>query len=265
MAAGTLAFVSSCDRFAEEIDVADRLVEVELPVTDRSVLVEEFSGQLCTNCPDGAVELENIQHAYEPGKVIVVSLHCGVAERLGVHESNGGLATDFGESVFSANGRPAQPSAVVDRYTGVISQPQWLTYISTSLTRSTPLSLAIENDYNPVDSMITIKIKGQSSLDLDGNLNVWITEDNIVAPQRLVSGGYNYEHVFNHIFRTSLTPLAGNPVSFAWDAEEPAEYEFTVKQSKAWKAENLTVVAFVDNASGVCQAAKAPVVLPVVE
>ena len=58
-----------------EIDEADRLLDYTPPAGDRNVLLEEFTGQMCPNCPEGAREAHRLQEN-NPGMVIV-SIHAG--------------------------------------------------------------------------------------------------------------------------------------------------------------------------------------------
>ncbi len=283
LAATAMLCTVSCDEIAEN----DRLIEVTPVTSERVVLVEEFSGQFCINCPDGANVLADIHDMYSHDygmDLVVVSIHCGsnLPKPLGLHENSTkgvGLANDFGESIYASYNSPALPAVVVDRATAPNEDMNvWVTPISKAFEMPTSLSLSAEGRYNPADGNITVKLTGSSTLDLTGNVHVWLTEDAIVAPQILKSAdkggeadmedgkadGYNMKHVFNHIFRASLTEMAGTPVSYAWDAAEPVVSEFTIKADSKWNVANMTVVAFVDNASGVCQAVKAPL-LPVRE
>ena len=261
IACGAAMMFASCDDISE----GDRLTVVEQPAkASRSILVEEFSGQLCVNCPEGADELAEIQHTYGLDTVIVVSIHAGVKEMLAMMPAPGrvGLATDFGEALYTNNGRPPEPCAVIDRRSGVLNRPWWAP-VTSALQEATSLILSIDNQYTEANDSLIIRVSAKSSEDLSGNINVWLTEDSIVGPQSLPSGGvggYDMEHVFNHIFRASATPIDGDPINLAWDDAEPKVYTFRMKLDEGWRAGKMSVVAFVANGGGVCQTAKAAVV-----
>ena len=51
----------ACDNIAEE----DRLIYEPLPEVNRSVLIEDFTGQRCVNCPTAADEIQKLQKEYE--------------------------------------------------------------------------------------------------------------------------------------------------------------------------------------------------------
>ena len=49
---------------------------VTTEVTKKNVLMEEFTGRKCGNCPAGHVETKSIEKAY-PGRVIAINLYGG--------------------------------------------------------------------------------------------------------------------------------------------------------------------------------------------
>ncbi len=260
-----LALFAACDN----IDENDRYIDVEPVTIGHSVLVEEFSGQLCVNCPEASEYLESLQENYGADTVIVVSIHAGESKNLAIGKEQGeamgyeGLATDFGEQLFSNYGLSSEPNAVIDRITDVIPKEQWLTEIVNALARETTVSLSLSTSYDESARELTVNVLGSSTQDFSGNVNVWLTEDSIVGLQRL-SSGYVYDHVFNNIFRYSATPIEGEAVAIAYDAGEQVIYTATMTLEETWRPEKMSVVAFVDNSSGVAQTTRASV-LPSVE
>lgn len=256
--------VVSCDEVSEN----ERYLDVTVKSASRCVLVEEFSGQLCVNCPAASEFLETIQDNYNADTVIVVSLHAGQSIQLAIGKEMGeamgveGLATDFGEQLFSNYGLQSEPNAVIDRRSGVVSQPQWLTTIVNSLRREATEALQLSTSYDASTRQLTVNVLGRSSRKsgFAGNVHLWLTEDSIVSVQRLESGGYDFEHVFNNIFRTSATPIEGSPVTIPYANEPQQVYTATVTLEAGWRPEKMAVVAFVDNSGGVANVTRAAVV-----
>ena len=52
--------MASCD----EVDPQDRLIYVEPPEVSRAVLIEDFTGQYCVNCPRATEEIERLIEEY---------------------------------------------------------------------------------------------------------------------------------------------------------------------------------------------------------
>ncbi|MDE6633002.1 MAG: hypothetical protein K2K23_08380, partial [Muribaculaceae bacterium] len=68
-----LALATGCDNISED----DRYIKEEKPVIDnpRNLLIMEFTGNNCANCPTGAAIVEQIKEEEAPGRVISVGLH----------------------------------------------------------------------------------------------------------------------------------------------------------------------------------------------
>ena len=253
--------VASCDEVSEN----ERYIDVPVKAASRCVLVEEFSGQLCVNCPAAAEALETMQEANGGADtVVVVTFHAGEGMMLAIGKERGeamgvqGLATDFGEQLFSRYGLQSEPNAVIDRTGGVLSQPNWLTAIVNGLRRETTVALSARSSYNEADRSVTVSVMGRAKSDFTGNAHVWLTEDSIVTMQ-LFSSGPVIDHRFNNIFRTSATPIDGVPVTISAGEDMKEIYTTTIKLDDIWRPRHMAVVAFVDNSSGVVQAARTEV------
>lgn len=260
-AVGAMTF-ASCD----QVDMADRYVDVDnpassgdsLPIT-RTLLVEEFSGQMCVNCPAGSEALEKMQEVNGgPDKVVVVSIHAGQSMGLAIGVGNGGLATDFGEQLFSRYGLNSEPNAIFDRTSGILSQNNWLTAIVSGLRRESTVALTARPSYSEADRKLTVEVLARATADYTGNVHVWLTEDSIVTMQLLPTGPVG-NHLFNNIFRASATPIDGVPVTIGKGADEKVVYTAEITLAEGWQPRNMSVVAFVDNASGVMQTVRADV------
>lgn len=256
----TLSF-AACDN----IDEADRLiyVEPELPKVDttaypRCILVEEFSGQFCVNCPEGAKTLHEIQDAYGADTVIVATIHAGsLALKEGEVPGWIGLANPIGEKFYESVGKPSLPAAVINRQTSAIGRLNWLGEINKALNIPAFVKLSIDRQYDAATRQLNITVKADANADFNGNLHVWLTEDNIEAYQDYPTT-YDEKYIHNNIFRTSLTaePISGDAISLSIDTETPSEYQYNVTLREDYKFENMSIIAFVDNANGVAQATR---------
>ena len=281
---GCAVLFTACDNISE----GDRLIAVEEnPVTPpdsgetekpvvmpRWVLVEEFSGQMCVNCPYGAAQLHELQSEYGADTLIVVTIHSGIQEGFGFHVSDGGLATDEGEQLFASQGRPAQPAMVVDRRGGTVarddaSKPtdkskKWLTAVVNAFKVSAVVKLDATAAYNKESNQVQVKVDALSEDAMDCKLCVWIIEDNIVGFQKYPDK-YDMEYVHNNIFRKAVNPLNGDDVHLTGDMDNPTSREYSIALYESWNVQNLSVVAFVYDNTGVCQTTRAKVDVPLAE
>ncbi len=65
--------LSGCDSVAPD----NRLIEIPAATVRRNVLVEEFTGQKCINCPTAATAIEQLEHTYTADHLIAVGIHGG--------------------------------------------------------------------------------------------------------------------------------------------------------------------------------------------
>ena len=89
----------------------------------KRVLIEEFTGRKCPNCPTGAQTIANIQAYYE-GRVVAVAIHAGMyAMPTGSAFSDMDFRTEAGNTYNDTYSPQGYPAAMVDRKTfdGVVS------------------------------------------------------------------------------------------------------------------------------------------------
>lgn len=259
-----LTLLTSC----ENIDESDRLIEVTPTEVSRAVLVEEFSGQFCVNCPYGAAQLHRMEAEYGADSLVVVTIHCGVKEGFGIDPNDPdlgplSLVTADGEKRFDEVGRPAQPAILVDRRGGAVgrsdvgSRPEedsknWLTAILNAF--QLPAMVEMEGRaYQKNEGEAELTLTLTPSQNLNGAITVWVTESDIIGVQKYPTGyEMNYQH--NNIFRKSITPMSGESVELK--AGETKELSYSFKLAEGWNADNLNIVAFVSDNNGVCQTVK---------
>ena len=71
LAALGLSF-AACD----DIKESERYIPVTPDTkTEKAVLIEDFTGMNCVNCPNAAEEIQKIQTAYGAEKIIAVAVH----------------------------------------------------------------------------------------------------------------------------------------------------------------------------------------------
>lgn len=234
---------SACDKIAED----ERYIDAELPELGRKVLVEEFTGQMCLNCPNGHEALSNIKKLFGEN-VISVSIHAG---SLSMNDETYGLWTPDGDKYAAAWGVQAYPCIVVNRQGGVVNNlPQWQDAVISQMGQTADVNFShevlLEND-----STLLIASSMLSTKDLSARYQVWITENNIKAPQLMPDMTFiaNYEH--NHVYRASVNGVDGEAINLEAGVYKHFSYFYHVP--KGTNVENLNVVAFVYDDSGVLQ------------
>ena len=99
-----LGLMVACD----EVSVNDRLIYVEPPQVSRAVLIEDYTGQYCVNCPRATEEIERLIEQYGDSIVIAVAIHSGPFGKSKGEPSP--LYTEVGDMYFNTWGMSAQPA-----------------------------------------------------------------------------------------------------------------------------------------------------------
>ena len=256
---GKLAICAAALSFTacSNIDEDDRFIEVEPVEVAKHVLIEDFTGQRCVNCPNASEMIESLQEQYGAENVIAVGIHSGPFS-MTVTNQPFPLWTETGDYYFDSWGIDAQPTGVIDRKTVSSTYQSWGTIVRDALQASAPLELDATTSYDEATRTVTINVNTKGILDVTGKLQVWLTEDNITSIQYMPDGSINTQYVHNHVFRTAVNGRDGEDFSIKWDEEKTSTC--TAVLEDGWKAENMSVVAFVYNNSGVQQVVKVPVV-----
>lgn len=218
LSAGLLTLFSSCSKIAPE----KRLVPLDAGMggDKRTILLEDFTGEKCVNCPKAALAIHDIQKLFGHN-VVAVGLHGTAA------------FTPKGSSLFTP-----EAAAYYERFangvglpTGIISRTKfpgrnalsinefgtWSGLIK-GLLDSKPRIFEIKTEatsdgIDAVTAKITLKKYGNSeNLPKDLMLQVWVIEDGITGiPQEGAEDKYNYVH--NHVLRGSLNGVWGEVVT----------------------------------------------------
>ena len=176
---------------------------------DKKVLVEEFTGVRCVNCPAGAAELENLKSIYGD-RLVVVSIHAGDFAPP-YSDSKYDFRTTEGTALEAWLGVPlGYPTAVVNRkkFDGQrsvqVTKANWAGLIADESKTVSLLNLVINKKYikDSRDLTMTVTLIPTEKLPDDLRLSVLLTENDVVDQQETPQGkksDYNHKHVLRRI------------------------------------------------------------------
>ncbi|MDE6702419.1 MAG: Omp28 family outer membrane lipoprotein [Muribaculaceae bacterium] len=255
MSAGLI--LAACNGIAED----DRYIEVESTKAERTVLLEDFTGQNCVNCPAAHRTIEALEEQYG-SHLIAVSIHAGHFGIPATNKRYTGLMQEEGQAYNDRYGIEDYPKGVIDGKRPPVNADQWASDIFNEISIPTPLTVGVEAALSADGKTIDISCSLKSSEQLSGNLVVWVIESSIIARQEDLNEGRINDYVHNNVFRACVNGLDGDAVTLSADTPETKTYSIAVKDTdtEKWAPENLAIVAFVSNSSGVQQAAKSNVI-----
>ncbi|MBQ8127126.1 MAG: Omp28 family outer membrane lipoprotein [Prevotella sp.] len=242
------------DSIPEDPVEADSLWDAPITPVEHRVLIEDHTGQKCPNCPDGARLIRQLQRQYGQ-RIVPVAIH---SQMQGIMEPEG-LGTELGNTYYNYWKMEFKPAGLVNRLDGgdgkVLDKTIWIMAAEYALAMEPPLDVRVKaqlQDGDPTKADVDVKVictaEGQS---VSGKLQVWITEDGIIAEQDdMGTKVTDYEH--NHVLRATVNGTWGEDVSVSGLADT-REFHYTATLNPAWKTENLSIVAFVYNNDEVVQ------------
>lgn len=252
-AAMTMA-AASCSN----IDEGDRLIYVKPAEVGRAILIEDFTGQRCINCPTGTEIINGIVETYGEDNVIAVGIHSGPLGFAG-NSKTVGLMTDTGNEYYTRwdkENKMGQPWVIFNRKTSPDSHyNNWAAMVGTIISEKANLSVKIANAYDAATRTLTTTV-GADGVNgtVNGKLQVWIVEDGVKALQMMPDGKSNKEYIHNHVFRAAVNGTWGEDVTVKEGETTTKQYQYVLPE--AWNADNIAVVAFVYNDGGVENVAK---------
>lgn len=229
---------------------------------NRNVLIEEFTGASCTNCPAGHVAVADIIDK-NPDRVVAVAYHTFNAGTIfkpvnkpgekSLYDFRDSAATDISKVIYG--GVSSIPVAGFDRATfgasKQVQRPNWSLEATNRLSIATPANLYLSAEYKADENKVkvTAKVVYTKEVSTKNNLTLEIIESGIIDAQEF-SDHVDMEYEHNHILRKILTPFNGYSIIDSIGTKSPGRvYEFSYVFTPAdnWKLENCYLVGFVSN------------------
>lgn len=251
MALVALAF-TACD----EVDNADRLTYVEPPEVSRAVLIEDFTGQYCVNCPRATEEIERLIAEYGDTTVIAVAIHSGPFSKS--QGSYTPLYTAQGDEYFTHWGLSSQPVGLVDRLFSSypFDYTDWAGGVNYEVSQKAPVSIRVETGLNEDGNQCDagVEVIGLDSALVKGKLQLWLVEDSIDSFQLMPGGGREEHYNHMHVFRATINGAWGDDISVNHGEVVQKTYKFPM--DAAWVPDHCAIVAFIYSEDGVKQVVK---------
>ena len=241
--------LTGCDEVSEN----ERFIYVKPAEVSRAVLIEDFTGQRCINCPNAADEIARLQEEYGKDKVIAVGIHGGA---LAVYSNAKvkGLRTALGDEYNTYWNVETWPTGMVDRQGQPVTHDRWSSLVRSEIEKTSPVTLSASTVYDEATRTLRIDTDVFSSESKNCKLQLWLTEDGIIAPQQMPDGSMNQEYVHNHVLRAAVNGSWGEDISLK--EGEHSFFKHSIVLDEDWVLDNVSVVVFVYDNNGVIQVSK---------
>ena len=249
--------LSSCDQIKPPYE---QNYTEPIDTTTKNVLLEEYTGYRCGNCPAAAEESHRIKAKYGD-KVVVIAIHVGqLAVPVPPHKYE--FRTNIGNTLdefYKIGAVLGTPNGLIDRnpYNSnlVLDYHTWEAALLSRITERAKMTIDFVNaDFNTVNNSISTKLKIKY---IDKglpkyNLAVYIVEDSIVNYQidYRKSPPDIPEYVHNNTLRAALTDAWGAPISdneINAGTEIEKEFSYNVPADIDWRMNWVRLVAIITN------------------
>ncbi|TAL62518.1 MAG: Omp28-related outer membrane protein [Bacteroidetes bacterium] len=187
----------------------------------RKVLIEEFTGHQCGNCPPAAQTIHTLQinPQYE-GKIIAVTIHSGSWAQVTPPLYTADFHCNEGDAYFTDFEVAYNPVGMVNRKDHPANDHlkdvgEWGGLVSSILAVAPDADIQIINTYysGPRQLSTSVRCKFLNALNGTYKIVLLLTEDSIVSPQKdytLPSPSNDTNYVHRHLLRGGITSSYGD-------------------------------------------------------
>lgn len=211
------------------VDTTKTVTKTNTNNTFRKVLIEDYTGHKCGNCPQAATEAENIKNTMGDS-ALVLAVHAGFFAKTDAnyptnYTTNAG--NDWDASTGFGVGLAGNPNGMVNRMNypsnHIKGYTTWKNLAQQEVKKLMMVKIDLTTKYDSTSKGINAYVKTTFLQSLSGSyfLNIVYFEDGIVGKQKFYtpakdSAGY----IFNHVLRGDLNgswgeSIATNPVAGA--------------------------------------------------
>jgi hypothetical protein len=246
--------VTSCDII--EAPYTEKNVPIDTTKTSRRIIIEEYTGFRCGNCPAASALAKQLHETYGD-KIILLSIHAGpYAQPKGTHKYDFRTPEATEMDKFFGCSNAGNPNGLISRYgystNHILRDGAWEGAVTSLLKIKPKMTVDLTNEFDSTTQEITatVKIKYLEAGSTNDNLCLYMIEDSVVQYQ-LDDRQPNPEvedYVHDHVFRTALTGTWGEQLSAtAPTALQTIErtVKYIIPAGKDWRLSKLKIIAFV--------------------
>ncbi len=224
------------------------------PERVKKVLLEEFTGHTCSNCPRAHKEIARLKEKYGD-QIAALAYHAGGFAIPGGVQFPEDFRTDAGNVLHDYYGVESYPIGIVGR-SELAFYTDWESQIAAALAQAPDAVIQISQEYDAASRNLTVDVNSTILTNNIGGgvlLAVHLAEHHIIGAQADGSEIVpDYEHM--DMFRAAMSSTGGEGGPFgevlaeSVNANEKYSKSFSLTLSEEWNPENMSIVAFLMNA-----------------
>jgi hypothetical protein len=220
-------------------------------IPQQRVLLEDFTGHDCGNCPNGHIRAAQLLETHEDD-IAVVAIHAGsLAAPLPPDYPNDWTTPEGVYYLLTQVGQDIMPKGRINRRTNastIFSPSAWSTQVTEAFSEEPPVNMQLKAEYESSGGHWNVHVFSEWLENGSGDykLVIMLTESGIVAPQLFYGNEPEYiaEYHHEHMLRATGTGATGLQVF-----QNPIEglkkrISYTFDWNNEWVPENCEVIAF---------------------
>ena len=228
-----------------------------LEPTGKTVLIKDFTGVRCVNCPAAADYAHNLQHQLGEDHIFIMSVHAGyLAQPLGQFPD---FLTEEGTEWY--NNHDSNPLFAVDHVAltdgNTLSVEQIDTPVAAALAEEQSFEIRVTPRYDETSRQLNVDVKALSLTDRDGefSITVCLVEDHIIGWQTTTSG-VDREYDFRNVFRGTLNGAYGDMFeSIQVEADETFDFNYSTDLNADYNADECYLMVYISKGDQILQTA----------
>lgn len=222
------------------------LGDFEIENVVQKVILEEFTGHRCNNCPEAAMTINELYDIYGD-RFMAIAYHAGYFAEPIEPDLTADYRTAVGEELYKHFNVGPNPIGTLNRTKNnnqiIYTHTEWPGVASEILLNEPQMGLALEHEVN--GNKIVVIVRNQALTELNPlNVSVFLTEDSIISPQS-TPDGIEPLYTHNHMFRMSLNGTWGTPIFLDGATEgSKASFKLSGTLNSEWDSNNMHIVCF---------------------
>ena len=215
--------------------------------TGKTVLIKDFTGARCVNCPAAAEYAHNLQHQLDEDHIFILSVHAGfLAQPMGSFPN---FLTDEGTEWYNNNN--SNPLFTVDHVAltegNTLNEGQIDAPVVAALEEEQTFEIVVGAQYDETNRQLQVSAQALALTDMDGQfyITVCLVEDNIVGWQTTPSG-VDREYVFHNVFRGTLNGAYGEEFEgFSVGANDTFYFTYNTEINADYNADECYLMVYI--------------------
>ena len=225
--------------------------------TGKTVLIKDFTGARCVNCPAAAEYAHNLQHQLDEDHIFIMSVHAGyLAQPIGSFPD---FLTDEGTEWY--NNHDSNPLFSVDHVAltdgNTLKVEQIDAPVAEALEEEQSFEIMVGTQYDEGSRQLQVSVQAAALTEMDGQfyITVCLVEDHIIGWQT-IPGGVDKEYDFRNVFRGTLNGANGEEFeSLHVNANDSFHFSYSTEINADYNADECYLMAYVSLGDKILQTA----------